>query len=153
PTSDQPTGLRRALMAVPALVAIALVLWLFSDRIAGPQMREPLLWDEILSLENYSWVTFQSNGLPKHADRVEELLHVQRPNLLQLVAGLYRAVSVWREPNDHVVYSVLVNLSTALSPGSEIAVRFPAWVGALVFAAALAWLAWRSGHRLAWPVA
>jgi hypothetical protein len=42
-------------------------------------MREPLTWDEILTLENYSWVTFRSNGLPTNADRVDDLLHVQRP--------------------------------------------------------------------------
>jgi len=140
-------------MAVPAVVAIALTLWVFADRLAGAQMREPLTWDEILNVENYSWATFNSNGLPTQADRVEDLLPVQRPNGIQFVAGLYRAISVWREPNDHVVHSVLVNLSTALSPGSEAAVRFPAWAGALMFAAALAWLAWRSGYRLAWPLA
>ena len=38
-------------MAVPAVVAIALALWLFVDRLAGAQMREPLTWDEILTLE------------------------------------------------------------------------------------------------------
>jgi hypothetical protein len=140
-------------MAVPAAVAIALSLWLFVDRMAGAQMREPLTWDEMLNLENYSWATFQANGLPIHADRAEDMLPVQRPNAMQLIAGVYRAISVWREPNDHIVHSVLVNLSTALSPGGEAAVRFPAWAGALMFAAALAWLAWRSGHRLAWPLA
>jgi hypothetical protein len=140
-------------MAVPAAVAIALTLWLFVDRMAGAQMREPLTWDEMLNLENYSWATFQTNGLPTHADRAEDMLPVQRPNAMQLIAGVYRAISVWREPNDHIVHSVLVNLSTALSPGGEAAVRFPAWAGALMFAAALAWLAWRSGHRLAWPLA
>jgi hypothetical protein len=140
-------------MAFPALVAIVLALWLFVDRMAGAQIREPLTWDEIISLENYSWVTFRSNGLPTNAGRVDDLLHVQRPNMLQFVAGLYRAISVWREPNDHVVHSVLVNLSTALSPGSEASVRFPAWVGGLVFVVALTWLAWRSGQRLAWPLA
>jgi hypothetical protein len=140
-------------MAVPTMVAIVLSLWLFVDRATGPQMREPLTWDEIVTLENYSWVTFRSDGLPTHAPRVEDLLNVQRPNALQLVAGLYRAISVWREPNDHVVHSVLVNLSTALWSDSEAAVRLPAWAGALVFAAALAWLAWRSGYRLAWPMA
>ena len=98
-------------------------------------------------------MTFHSSGLPTHAARVEDLLHVQRPNVMQLVAGLYRAISVWREPNDHVVHSVLVNLSTAMSPGGEASVRLPAWAGALVFAGALAWLAWRSGYRLAWPLA
>jgi hypothetical protein len=152
PISHWSNGLRRALMAIPAVVAIALALWLFVDRVAGPQMREPLSWDEILNLENYSWLPFHSNGVPAHAGRVENLLHVERPNGLQLVAGLYRAISVWREPNDHVVHSVLVNLSTAVSPGNEVAVRLPAWAGALVFAAALACLAWRSGHRLAWPL-
>jgi hypothetical protein len=140
-------------MAVPAALAIALTLWLFVDRMAGAQMREPLIWDEMLNVENYSWATFQTNGLPTHADRAEDMLPVQRPNAMQLVAGLYRAISVWREPNDHIVHSVLVNLSTALFPGGEAAVRFPAWAGALLFAAALAWLAWRSGYRLAWPLA
>jgi hypothetical protein len=140
-------------MAVPAVVATVVALWLFVDRLAGAQMREPLTWDEVLNLENYSWQTFRSNGLPTHADRVEDLLPLQRPNGLQLIAGLYRAISVWREPNDHVVHSTLVNLSTALFPGSEIAVRFPAWVGAFVFATALGWLAWRSGYRHAWPLA
>jgi hypothetical protein len=135
------------------VVAVVLALWLFVDRATGPQIREPLTWDEILTLENYSWATFRSDGLPTHAPRVEDLLNVQRPNALQLVAGLYRAISVWREPNDHIVHSVLVNLSTALWPDSEAAVRLPAWAGALVFAAALAWLAWRSGYRLAWPMA
>jgi hypothetical protein len=140
-------------MAIPAVVATVLTLWLFVDRMAGAQMRQPLGWDEILSLENYSWVTFRSSGVPTHADRVEDLLQVPRPNGMQLVAGLYRAISVWREPNDHVMHSVLVNLSTALSPGGEVAVRVPAWVGALVFAAALGWLAWRRGYQLAWPLA
>jgi hypothetical protein len=27
-------------------------------------------------------------------------MHAQRPDGLQLVAGLYRAISVWREPNE-----------------------------------------------------
>src|SRR5262245_5355291 len=85
PISDRSTGLRRALMAVPAVLAIGLALWLFVDRIAGAQMREPLTWDEILNLENYSWVTFNRNGLPAHADRVDDLLHVQRPNAMQFV--------------------------------------------------------------------
>ena len=84
-------------MAVPAAVAIALTLWLFVDRMAGAQMREPLTWDEMLNLENYSWATFQTNGLPTHADRAEDMLPVQRPNVMQFVAGLYRAISVWRE--------------------------------------------------------
>src|SRR5262249_29580868 len=147
------TKLRRALMAVPAAVAIALTLWLFVDRMAGAQMRQPLPWDEMLNLEKYSWGTFQTHRPPTHTDPAEGMPPLQRPNGMQLVAGLYRAISVWREPNDHIVHSVLVNLSTALFPGGEAAVRFPAWAGALLFAAALAWLAWRSGHRLAWPLA
>ncbi len=150
--SDRPSGLKLALMAVPAVVALVVVLWLFTDRVTGEQIREPLTWDEILNVENYSWATFRSNGLPTHAHRVQDLLNVQRPNVLQLVAGLYRAIAVWREPNDHVVHSVLLNLSTALAPGTETAVRLPAWAGALVFTVALAWLAWRSGFRLAWPL-
>jgi hypothetical protein len=153
PISQSPSRLKVALTAVPTVVAVVVALWLFVDRVTGPQIREPLTWDEILTLENYSWVTFRSDGLPTHAARVEDLLNVQRPNALQLVAGLYRAISVWREPNDHVVHSVLVNLSTALWSDNDVAVRLPAWAGALVFAAALAWLAWRSGYRLTWPMA
>jgi hypothetical protein len=35
------------------------------------------------------------------------------------------------------VHSVLVILNTSLFPGGEVAVHVPAWVGELVFAAAL----------------
>ena len=45
-------------------------------------------------------MTFNGNGLPMHAGRVDDLLHAQRPDGLQLVARLYRAISLWREPNE-----------------------------------------------------
>jgi hypothetical protein len=31
---------------------------------------------------------------------VDDLLHAQRPDGLQLVADLYRTISLWREPNE-----------------------------------------------------
>jgi hypothetical protein len=68
------------------VVAIAPALWLFVDRMAGTQMSEPLTWDKIPNLDN-GRVTFNGNGLPTHAGRVGDLLHAQRPDGLQLVAG------------------------------------------------------------------
>ena len=47
PISHRPSGFRRALVAVPGVVAIVLALWLFVDRVVGAQMRDPLAVDEI----------------------------------------------------------------------------------------------------------
>ena len=141
------------LQTLGTIASVVVVGWLFVDRLTGQQMRQPLTWDELGTVETYTWAAFHANGVPRRITRADEVKDLPRPTPIQLVAGLYRAVAVWREPNDHIPHSVLVNLSLLARPGSERSARVPAWLGALVFALAVAWFARRTGHAFAWPLA
>jgi hypothetical protein len=141
------------LRSIVIALSVAFVVWLFVDRIQGPRIHEPLTWDEIGTLGTYSWVGFHPNGVPRQIPRADEMRNLPRPTSVQLAAGLYRALAVWREPNNHIPHSVLVNLSFAAFPRGEREVRIPAWLGAVVFAVSMAWLARQSGSQLTWPLA
>ena len=150
--APRPRWLVPAMLA-GTLLALAFVGWAFADRAAGPQIREPLTWDEALNLENYTWLAFTNDGSPRRIARADDLLRQPKPSGTQLGAGLYRAVGVWREPNDHVPHSVMLNAAMLLAPADERVARLPALLGALVFTLAVGWFARQSGSRLAWPVA
>ncbi|WP_020471620.1 hypothetical protein [Zavarzinella formosa] len=153
-TASPPSRWPNLLLIAGTLMALGFVGWIFAERATGWQIREPLMWDECLNLENYTWLDFERDGSPRRIRRADELLHQPKPSTgMQLVAGLYRAIGVWREPNDHIPHSVMLNAAMLAAPSDERAARVPALIGALVFTLSVGWFARKNGSLMAWPVA
>lgn len=137
---------------VSTLAVCCSVIFIFSQRWNGQQIRAPLQWDEILSLENYTWLAFTADGDAKQNRRADDLLHQARPSKSQLAFGMYRAFSVWREPNDHIPHSLLLNVAMLLPPSDERISRLPTFLGAIVFVITITIVARSLGLVCAWPV-
>src|SRR5437870_1780048 len=108
------TARARTAAGLAAFLALGALGWL---RWRGPDIRRPLQYDELLTIEYYTWVGLAPSGERAPLRRAVDLQARFRPTLAQLGMGLYRSLGVWREPNNHVWQSVLVNLSLAAVPG------------------------------------
>lgn len=112
----------------------------------------PLEYDEFVTVEFYTWAGVQNTGEGGPLRRVADFHALQQPSLVQWVMGGYRSLGVWKEPNNHVVNSFLINSSLAVGPAREWIVRLPALFGAMLFATVLAYLCHRVlGWHLAAP--
>jgi hypothetical protein len=75
--------------------------------------------------------------------RREDVERLEAPGLRELVLGTYCSVGRWTEPNNHVLNSFLINLTLPACRPAEAAVRIPALVAGVVFAALATCLCWR----------
>jgi hypothetical protein len=132
---------------------VAALLVLVGVRVQGAPMSRPLDLDEYITLINYTWAELRPDGEIQGLGHIEDFYALPRPNLIQLAAGAYCCLGRWREPNNHILNSALVNASLVLER-SERAMRWPALLGAAAFAGALyvfcgVVLQWRAAAPLA----
>ena len=143
PTSQRPqsTGWllanrsRWALAIALLCLAVYLVIAL-----ASSDLRRPFHWDELTTLRYYTWAGVEADGEPRNLSRLEDIRALERPSLRQGLIGLYCSIARWPEPGNHVVNSLLADISLAVFSPAEVAIRLPAVLGALVFGLALFWL-------------
>jgi hypothetical protein len=93
----------------------------------------PLDYDEWHTIEFYGWAGLTPAGDMRALRRNGDFESLAPPNLRQLGLGLYRATGLWKEPNNHVINSFLVNLTTAVERSPR-AVRIPAFVAGILYA-------------------
>lgn len=111
-----------------SLIGLVLVRW------NQPDLDRPLEYDEWHTVEYYGWAGLSPSGDMKLLRRAADFESLPAPNLRQLGLGLYRAAAVWKEPNNHVLHSCLVNLTSA-SHRSPRSVRLPAFACGILFSA------------------
>ncbi len=136
------------LSLVSTLAVVVTLAGLTWQRWQQPDMRRPLEHDEFITVELYTWAGLTPSGEGQRLRRVADLHQLPPPTPMQLGMGAYRSLGVWKEPNNHVWNSFLINFSTLRGSPTEAAVRLPALIGALVFAMSLYWfchsiLEWR----------
>ncbi len=135
------------------LLALVVVLASAAYRAGQADLGRPLNEDELITLRYYTWAGVRPDGEPRELRRREDVERLGRPGLRDLVLGAYCSFGRWAEPNNHVVNSGLINLTLPLCHPREAAVRLPALLGAVVFAALAAGLCyWVFPARSAVPL-
>lgn len=127
----------RLLIGLAVVVLLAMLGW---QRWYGPGLRRPLLHDEFLTLEYYTWAGLEPAGDGRRLRRLDDFHALPAPGALHLAMGVYRSLGVWKEPNNHVLNSLLINFALAWGERREAFVRLPALLGALALACALYWV-------------
>jgi hypothetical protein len=140
----------KRLILLGHLSVIALLLLLGWLRLTSPNMPRPLEVDELLTLKYYTWMGIQPSGEMQELKHADDLHALGPPGAWHLAMGGYCSMGRWPEPNNHIVNSLLMNVSTALAGRDEWAARLPALLGGLVFAGALYFLC---GPILGWRAA
>jgi hypothetical protein len=112
-------------------------------RWCGGEFRRPLQIDETISLQEYTWAGVEPSGERHHLRRIQDLHALQRPSLSQAVMALFCSLGRWTEPNNHIINSLLMNVSIAWGSPHEGNVRLPALLGAVVFSVLLIPAAYR----------
>lgn len=137
----------------PAIVAAALCCPTLILRWTGPVRHAPLAFDEVHSVEFYTWAGCDSRGFYQPIRRIDDLRNLPSPSLKRLGFGLYRAVALWKEPNNHVIHSVLLNFSLCLPFSLEERVRLPAFLGAIALSLLTGLVVCEIGHPNTAPLA
>lgn len=114
-------------------------------------MRRPLGYDEYLSLEYYTAAGLMPSGESRPLRRVGDLRSLPAPTWKQVAMGLYRSLGVWKEPNNHVPHSVLLNCVLLAGYPSEAVIRLPAFAAGAAFCVATLLLVNTLGWRDAAP--
>lgn len=102
-------------------------------RVEGPDFRRPIEGDEAISLEHYTWVGVEPDGKRHRLRRMADYYGRRAPGLKLGAIGAYCSLGRWPEPNNHIVNSLMMNLSVALGPRTESSARLPALAFALLF--------------------
>ncbi len=92
----------------------------------GENFRRPLEGDEAISLEYYTWAGVEPDGQPHRLRRMTDYYGRSKPNLELGVLGLYCSLGRWTEPNNHMLNSLMMDLSLAISGRDEKSARLPA---------------------------
>jgi len=122
--------------ACAVLLGVATLAWLRWD---NPGTSRPLEIDEWITVKYYTWMGLKSSGEGNRLVRAAQLPEQPAPDLKLLGMGIYRSLGVWKEPNNHVVNSFLLNFTLASTTPCEASIRIVSFVGALAFAAAMYW--------------
>jgi hypothetical protein len=125
----------RGLTVLALLAGVVVILASAAYRAGQPDLARPLNEDELITLRYYTWAGVRPDGEPRELRRREDVERLGRPGLRDLALGAYCSFGRWAEPNNHVVNSGLINLTLPLCRPREAAVRLPALLGAVVFAA------------------
>jgi len=132
------------------LVVIAVFCFL---RLSHSDLNRPMEWDELITLQYFTWCGVQSDGEPQWLDRIEDFHGLEKPSLRQLGIGIYCSLGRWPGPQNHMVNSLLANFSLGAFQPNEASLRLPALVGALAFGVTLFWLCYQVlGWRIAAPI-
>lgn len=136
PTLDPPDAApSRPIAARVRDVAILLAILLAAvARFRHEDMVRPFEVDELITTRYYTWAGLQPSGEERPLPHITEYYALPRPGLAHFVMGIYCAVGRWPEPNNHIVGSLLINISQTLFGCHERSARLPALFGAVVFA-------------------
>ncbi|MGE5192781.1 MAG: hypothetical protein ACM3U2_09780 [Deltaproteobacteria bacterium] len=140
PPDDMTTGANSLVLAAPsaaarwttAIVFVGTLAALAAHRWSGPALDRPLDYDEWHTIEYYGWTGLNPAGDMQCIRRAADFEALARPNFRQLGLGAFRALGIWKEPNNQVPHSLLVNLATAFQRSPR-AARVPAFLGAILF--------------------
>ncbi|CAK8992834.1 Uncharacterized protein SCF082_LOCUS3237 [Durusdinium trenchii] len=139
----------QAASIVGFLVVLALLAW---DRWEGDATTRPFEYDEWLALEYYAWPGITAEGSMRSLRRTDDFYDLDRPTLRNFALGSYRSLGEWKEPNNHVPHSFLVNCSLAVFGTSEASARAPAFLAALLASVLMfLFLQYCCGWRVAAP--
>ncbi len=145
---------RKHLILLGHVAVVALLLGLAWSTLRGPAMARPFAVDEFLTLQYYTWVGVQPSGELNDLNHITDYYSLNRPDPRQLGMATYCSMGRWPEPNNHVLNSLLMNVSTALGPRDERWARVPALFGGLAFAVGMYFLCSSVlGWRVAAPLA
>jgi hypothetical protein len=144
----------KKLSALRHVGVVAVLLALGGYRLQSPDLGRPFEVDELLTVQYYTWVGVQPSGEARSLNHVEDYYALGPPGAKELGMGLYCSVGRWPEPNNHVLNSLLINVSIAVGSRDERSARLPALLGAVIFAGALYFLCnsclgWRAAAPLA----
>jgi hypothetical protein len=118
------------------MLAAAVIIGIFGAvRGFGPMMDRPLGHDEFLTLEYYTWAGIAPSGEARPIRRATDVGKLSRPGGTQFALGVYRSLGVWKEPNNQVFHSLLMNFAMLRGHPSWREIRIPALLGSLMFAA------------------
>lgn len=116
-----------------------------------PDFQRGLHVDEFRTLQNYTWAGINDDGTRRSLDRLSDIEGLGTPSPRRFLMGIYCSLGRWPEPNNHIIYSALTNVSLAMCNNKIVAFRLPALVCAGAFALAVALVCWRCGWRTMAP--
>ena len=127
----------RAICWTTAVVVIGLYVGV---RASHRDLDRTFEWDELTTLRYFTWAGVEPTGEPRPLAHIDEIRGLDRPGPREFGIGLYCSLGRWPEPGNHVVHSVLSNLTLGLFGPSEASLRSAALGGAFAFGLSLAWL-------------
>ncbi len=134
-----------------SLLTVVLVLSAFTlVRWRNGAFDRPLEYDEFVSVEYYSWGGLDPSGGQRTLRRNSDFNELSRPTVRQLAMGIYRSLGEWKEPNNHIVHSFLLNFSLLPGHPQEYMARIPALISGIAFALAVYLFV---GHTMQWHFA
>lgn len=114
----------------PPLVLLAIGLFIRLQ----PSIYSPLDQDELLTVKRYAGVDYSST--------MEQMRHVSHFNINRAARGVVKCFFSEWDPNNHIVYSLLITASNFFFGFSELTFRLPALVASLLLVVmAFYWIA------------
>jgi hypothetical protein len=110
-------------------------------------------WDELFTLRNYTWAGVNEDGTRRTLNRLGDIRQLATPSSKEFGIGVYCALGRWPEPNNHVIHSLLLNMTLPLFDQKEIGLRLPALLAATAFAFGVAFICWLCGWYATAPLA
>lgn len=134
---------------IAVLLTVMVIGFAVQSRLRSDNIRRIFHFDELITLRYYTWAGVQPDGEIRRLRREADIEKLSRPGAREFLIGTYCAAGRWPEPNNHVIHSLLCNLSLAGLSVSRMSLRLPALLGAAVFAASMAGICWVAFRRTA----
>ena len=136
-----------------AFVAVVFVVFIIClTRFQDPDFQRHVELDELITLQNYTWLGVRADGTSEPLLTTDDLRRADRCSVRRFLIGYYCSVGRWPEPNNHIVHSLLTDVSLLLAGYSAATIRVPALLAAGLFGMIMACYALRAHVWFAAPL-
>jgi len=99
-----------------------------------PDFDRPIEHDELLTVRYYTWAGTHADGSANELRHREDFENPASPGIKQLLLGVYCSLGRWPEPNNHIVNSLVADVTMAIGGVNVRSLRASALAGAVLLA-------------------
>ncbi len=114
-------------------------------RYVHPHFSRNIEIDERITIQEYTWAGVLNDGSRNELRMHDQIKSIRGCSPRRFVIGCWASLGRWTEPNNHILHSLMVNLSMAVIPDTLRAIRLPALLAAIGFSACCAAMCIRAG--------